>query len=260
MNTTIIDRMFWFGFLVTLGLLSVWIVISLILVNQSKRLIFKTERSFGVIPSVPYQQEYFFLSTGQVIDTWYFPNTDSETAILYLHGNSGRIPSFFPELMTKGSVLSPAYPRFHTSSGDLDQNSVYQTAQGALEHLKAKGFAEENIIVMGHSLGGSPAIYLGANHPRLKKVILINTFSSIYSMCKRTYGPFCEFGRDIFYNAQYARQTIVPVDMYHVRNDTTIPTQESEELYKYIKTDQKTLTILENWNHNAFSFEEIRFD
>ncbi len=79
--------------------------------------------------------------------------------------------------------MSPAYPGYHESEGKSTVDSVHETAVLAYEWLvQKKGFAENKITILGHSLGGSPAIYLAAKKPQAKQLVIINTFST-YRVC-----------------------------------------------------------------------------
>ena len=69
---------------------------------------------------------------------WFFENKYSDEVILYLHGNTGRLAYFFPELIKKANILSPAYPGYHESEGKPSVDSVYETAFLAYEWLVQK--------------------------------------------------------------------------------------------------------------------------
>ena len=244
--------------LTIVGLFLFWLLLSLYLANQAGQLIFLPERSYNIIPPIGYQQEFFSTPSGEDIDAWYFPKENSENAILFLHGNSGRPPHFFPDLTQQASVYAPSYPRFGLSSNkDLSQETVFETAEGALKQLKEKGYQPENITVMGHSFGGAPAVYLASQNDDLGKLIVINSFSSVYSMCVRSYFFLCEFGRDIFPSSTYAKEVTIPTEIYHYPNDSTIPFAEGQKLFEAVGSEDKTFIELSGYSHAAIPFGEI---
>lgn len=240
-------------------LIGAWFLISYILYIQSGKVIFNRERSFHIypLPQTGYQQEFIKLSDGTTIDLWHSPKEDSNQLIIYLHGNSGRIPSLYRDLTEYGSVITPAYPGFHFSEGTPTQESVFETAVQTYEHAKELGYNPENITIFGHSFGGAPAIYLASQDIEAKRLIVINTFSSLYSMCRRQYGPFCELGKTLYFSTRYAQSVSIPTTVAHLKTDTRVPFEEGRKLYETIGTDKKEFIELTDNVHPYPSLKEF---
>jgi uncharacterized protein len=120
--------------------------------------------------------------------------------------------------------VSPAYPGYHESEGSPSVDNVYQTAVDTYDWLvNVKKIPENKIIIFGHSLGGSPAVYLASKKPKANKLVLINTFSSVQSMCSRQASFLCAFTGAIFNTAKNAENVTIAVIQFGYVGDTTIP-------------------------------------
>jgi len=178
---------------------------------------------------------------------------------LYLHGNTGRLAYFFPELIKKANILSPAYPGYHESEGKPSVDSVYETAFLAYEWLvHKKGFPENKITTLGHSLGGSPAIYLASKKSQAKQLVLINTFSSIQSLCFRQYSILCVFSGSVFNSAEQAKKVLLPVRHFAYCGDLDIPFEENQKLFQFFtKSKDKKFFVLDGYTHAYSNFDQI---
>ena len=236
-----------------------WLLASLYLLSQSTALIFDNKVSWSPIPNFGYQQNYIRNSKDQNTSLWYFPKSDSDQVILYLHGNAGRINAFFPELTSQANVLSPAYPGYHESEGGPTPETTYETAKLAYDWLvNTKGFKENQITILGHSMGGSPAVYLASEKPNAKKLVLINTFSSVQSMCFRQYSILCGFTGGIFNSAENAKKVTIPVRQFAYLGDLTVPFEEGKTLFTYFeKSNDKKFVELQGNTHTFPDFQTV---
>jgi predicted esterase len=195
------------------------------------------------------------------------PQLEEINFVLYLHGNAGRLDDLMSGLgdnirQTKLSIVSPSYPGYHESEGSPTVQNTYQTAIDTYDWLvNVKKIPENKIIILGHSLGGSPAAYLASKKPKAKKLVLINTFSSVQSMCFAKYSILCMFTGDIFNTAENAKKVTIPVRQYHLKTDSTVPFYEGEKLFKYFtNTQDKKFTELTRYTHSVIDWEVINKD
>jgi len=241
-----------FSVLITL-LIGGWLLFATILVAISSKLIFKPADSHSVKVEVPYEQLWLTDAKERQIDTLWIENPNAEQVIIYLHGNVGRLSQFFAPLSQKYSILAPAYPGYHGSTGKPTPEDVYSTALLAYDYLTQRGFKEEQIILFGHSLGGSSAVYVAAQRPQLGKLVIVNTFNSMYDMCWFKWKFACVFAKDIFNTAKYAPLVNGKVRQYHDRNDAVVPFSQGEKLYQHFTgTEDKKFTVLENATHSDY--------
>lgn len=239
-------------------LLVFWLILSAFLYTQSTTLIFNNSISTAPVPAYGYKLNFIRNKAGQNISIWEFQNITTDTVILYLHGNAGRIADYFTPLQQYGSVYSPSYPGYHESEGKPTPENTYETAVLAYDYLvNTLKIPEEKIIILGHSMGGSPATYLASKKPKAKKLILINTFSSFQSMCFRQYTVFCVFAGDIFNTAKYAPEVKIPVRQFVYKGDLTVPPDEGRKLFTYFKNEDKKLIELDDYTHTYFNFDKV---
>ncbi len=253
----------WIKILITvIVLILIWLLASLYLTSQSDQLIFQNKLSWASIPDEgSYTQEYIRGIDGDNINIRIYPalNTDSNKTVLYLHGNAGRLVNFFPELRKIGQVYSPAYPGFNESEGQPNQEKSFDAAIKAYDYLvNIKKIPESNIIIFGHSLGGSVATYLASQKPNTGKLVLLNTFSSMQSMCFRNYSILCSFTNDIFNSAKYAEKVKTDVLHFGYEKDQTTPFEETLKLAPYFKSAKSYKQVkLYEYSHSFPEWKEI---
>jgi pimeloyl-ACP methyl ester carboxylesterase len=246
--------------LVIIALLAIWLIGSMYLTGQAGSMVFNNVVSWAPVPNYGYNQEFITNSSGQRVEVWSFiSSSTSDQYLLYLHGNAGRLPNFFPQLTTKFNVVSPSYPGYHASESKPTVENVYDTALVTYDYLvNTKKIPEDKITIFGHSMGGSPAIYLAANRPKAKKLVIVNTFSSIQSMCFKQYSIFCAFAGNIFNSASNASKVTMPVRQFAYKNDTTVPFEEGKTLYTYFTgSNDKAFFEMDKTTHSYPDFELI---
>ena len=236
-----------------------WLAFASVLVSVSSKLIFHTQDSKSATIDIPYEQLWVTDGENRKIDMVWVDNPAAQQVVLYLHGNRGRLSHFFPTLSQEYKVLAPAYPGYHGSEGSPTTENVYSTALLAYDYLLEQGYQENQIIILGHSLGGSPAVYTAAQRPSASKLVLINTFSSIYSMCVPQWGIGCFFSKPILNSAAYAPFVFTKVREFHNVNDDVVPYSEGVELFaNFTGTSDKIFVDLPpSTSHSDFDMLEI---
>jgi uncharacterized protein len=241
-------------------LLVIWLAASLYLYTQATSMVFNNSVSWAPVPQSGYTLNFVKNKSGQNISLWTFTNSSNDKWILYLHGNAGRLPNINAELVRQANVLSPAYPGYHESESGPTVNNVYETAVIAYDYLVNERKVPENkIIIFGHSMGGSPAVYLASQKNQGSKLVLVNTFSSIQSMCFRSYSILCGFAGNIFNSAENAKQVKIPVRQFAYQNDTTVPYNEGKKLYEYFTaSNDKKFVTMDKYTHSYPDWEAIK--
>jgi pimeloyl-ACP methyl ester carboxylesterase len=124
---------------------------------------------------------------GNEIDTMFVDNRNTKsdngkTLVITAEGNAGfyEIGIMGTPLDLRFSVLGFNHPGFGGSSGEplpsQDQNAVDAVMQFAIESL---GFAPENIMLFGWSIGGYSSLWLASQYPNIKGVVLDATFDDL---------------------------------------------------------------------------------
>jgi predicted esterase len=233
--------------------LVIMIVISFLVPSK----LYKPERSYNVYSPVNFSQE-FIQSSGKRLDAWWIVNPNSDEVVLYFHGNSGRTLDFLSIISARYNVMSVAYPGYHYSEGKPSRDSINQAAVDTYDYVKNEmGFSDEKIIIYGHSMGGAPATYLAARKDKAKKLILVNTFSSVKSMCSLSYGPLCSLVIGYFDSAKEAKQVKIPVRQYHLKRDPVVPFSEGKKLFEnFEKSKDKKFVELEFGVHSRIDINQ----
>jgi uncharacterized protein len=245
-----------------LALALVYVLICSYVLSAIPGSLFDNKVSWAPVPSYGYNIQWLKNSANQNISLWEFSNPKSDEAVLYLHGNSGRINDFFPFLYQfGGNVFSVSYPGYHESEGSPTPENVLESATLAYDEIIKKGFPENKITIVGHSMGGSPATYLASTKPAAKKLILINTFSSIQSMCMRSFSVLCAFTGKILNSSEYAKNVTIPVRQFAYRNDLNVPYEEGRKLYEnFTNSKDKDFVTMDKNTHTYPDWDLITLE
>lgn len=239
--------------------LTTWLVMATVLLQRASSLIFAPQESHQMQVDVPYQQLWLTNKNNQKIDAIWIENLHAKQVVLYLHGNRGRLSHFFPPLHTQYKIFAPAYPGYHNSEGVPTPEGAYETALLAYDYLIEQGYQEQEIILLGHSLGGCPAVYTAAQRPAVSKLVLVNTLHSMFDLCYPKWGIRCIFARPLFNSGKYAPLVSTKVRVFHAPHDDIIPYAQGQKLFtKFIGThDKKFITLPENCAHSEFDVLEV---
>lgn len=188
-----------------------------------------------------------------------FKSVYSKGLIFYLHGNAGSLENW-------GSV-GETYDNFGYDTFILDyrgygksdgritsEDQLFSDVQIAYDYVK-KLYNEENIIVLGYSVGTGPACKLAsANNPKL--LILQAPFYSLVDMLKNMFPIFPEFLLTYrFETNEYITDCTMPIVIFHGTKDEVIPYEQSLKLKPLLKPTD-TLITLEGEGHNGMTDSE----
>lgn len=112
----------------------------------------------------------------------------TDTVILYLHGNAGNIDYYWNRIKllantgrkNRFGVLAIDYRGFGLSEGSPTEEGMYADTDAAMKWLKENGLTDDRLIIYGFSLGSAPATELIANPRTMQpfKLMLENPFAS----------------------------------------------------------------------------------
>jgi len=242
-------------------------VISVILVSviglnlvyyvQQPRMLFFPTRDMQKTPKdwgLAYEDVYLDSSNGNRIHGWFMPNSKSNRAILFFHGNGGNISHRGDSLVIFSrlglNVLIVDYQGYGNSEGRPGEQEFNDDAHAAFRELTEKrGFIKENIVVFGRSLGGAVASRLAAE-TQPGTVILESTFSSISDMAARFFPLMSKFvvQRYHFNTIEQVRKINSPVLVLHSRSDEIIPFASGEQVY--LAANKPKLFVEMTGDHN----------
>ena len=237
-------------------LLAIWIGACYVLLIVSPKMIFKTGKSKNVVFHLQPVQEFRTNKSGDSIDIVWIPNDTAKITYLYFHGNIGRLTKVLDDLHPFGNICSPAYPGYSKSTGEPTTENIYETVDIAIKFLREKNIDLKNIVVIGHSMGGSPAMYAAVHYPELKKVITVNTFYSMKKMCEDKYKIFCLFSGSVLNTSSLAPDAKAPILICHTPADSLIPFIQGEMLFKIVGSLHKEFRKT-GGTHGEFDMTEV---
>jgi fermentation-respiration switch protein FrsA (DUF1100 family) len=186
----------------------------------------------------PFEDVFFKTSDSLELNGWFFPATANspraQLVFLNCHGNGGNIShrlGLYQALLGLGAnVFTLDYRGYGLSQGSPSEAGTYLDAQAAYHWLRTKGFAAQNNIVYGESLGGGIASELCVREPT-GGLVLQSTFTSLPEIGRELY-PWLPVSRlsTIKYDTRSKLPRLkIPVLVMHSRDDGLIGFRHSQE-------------------------------
>eukprot|EP01015_Nassula_variabilis_P012257 TRINITY_DN1995_c0_g1_i4.p2 TRINITY_DN1995_c0_g1~~TRINITY_DN1995_c0_g1_i4.p2 ORF type:complete len:136 (+),score=16.13 TRINITY_DN1995_c0_g1_i4:255-662(+) len=105
-------------------------------------------------------------------------------------------------------------------------------------------YQQEDIFLVGRSLGSGPAVYLASNIANIGGLILISSLYSVKKVVSNKVGSLlAQLTPDIFKNYQLIEKVTCPLLMIHGSKDTLIPISQAERLYQKCSSEVKEFVI-----------------
>lgn len=244
--------------------------------NVFKRSLVASARNITPISSElkPITREVAIESTPQESTyAWDIENKKSDKYVIYLHGasqNITNIQNLYKSIIneTDFSVLALEYRGFGKNNPKkVNSQTFLEDTLAATNYLKKdKKVKEENIFVIGHSMGTYPASILANKKPGLGRLILVAPLGSVASQpldvnlwfAKRM-SPFVRFLfknfkilraplANFFKIEKHLQQTQVPTDIIHAQNDRLIKYTSSQNMAK-LCPNLHSFTLLKQGGH-----------
>lgn len=185
-----------------------------------------------------------------------FKADSSKGLIVYLHGNAGSIDSWGEVAKTYTDlhydVCLYDYRGYGKSEGKISsEKQLYQDAQAVYDQMKSQ-YKEEQIIVLGYSIGTGMATYLAANnHPQL--LILQAPYYSMIDLAKKKFPLAPSFLLKYkLENNLRIKECKMPVLVFHGTMDEVIYYESSKKLQTLFKNEDRLIT-LEGETHNGIT-------
>lgn len=186
------------------------------------------------------------------LHAWWIPSAGSKIATLFLHGNAGNIThrgSHVREIIAAGSsLLLLDYRGYGKSAGRPTEAGLYADADAAYEHLAARGYRPEQIVIHGESLGTAVAADLASRHLSAG-LVLEAPFTSARDVAAKMLpliGPLLIWSYD---TRAKIRRVRAPVLILHGDHDEVIPFEMGRALFDAAPTP-KSLWPVTGAGHN----------
>lgn len=186
--------------------------------------------------------------------------TRSKGVILYLHGNRGSNRRCIRQ--TRGmqghgyDIFMPDYRGYGKSDGAIySEKQMHADIQKVYDYLK-QHYRENQIIVLGYSLGTGMATHLTA-HNDPQQLILVAPYISMVNL-KNRWLPFIPnfIVKYQLKNKDWIAQIEQPITLFHGTEDQVIPFNSSERL-QAIKPQSIQLISLSGESHRGALFNPI---
>lgn len=195
-----------------------------------------------------------------------YPKTDPEEppAALWVmfHGNASLALDWLDFLEgyqgERTGFLLVDYPGYGQCKGKASPNSILENSTRAMQLLAEKlgvsvSDLEQNMGVLGLSLGGATALQFAGASDNVESVVLVSTFTSLRAMARRTVPPpFHLLLRHNYDNKARigelcARDSKPEIYIYHGVDDGLIPSEMGLELKR--ACEDASFTSLANGDH-----------
>jgi len=190
---------------------------------------------------------------------------NSKGVILYFHGNAGAIHDWGKRahlfLNNQYDVLFVDYRGYGKSDGDYcNPEELFNDALKVYNYTKSL-YKEENIVVLGFSLGSGLASYVASkNKP---KMLILNApyYSWKKLIAEEIAPPIPEFL--IKYNIptyQFLKTVSCPIKIFHGTKDFLINPKTNSEKLKQLYPEKIDLIYIEDASHNGIHITKQYYD
>lgn len=202
-----------------------------------------------------YEEVFFPTSDGHRLHGWYIPG-DSDTTLLWFHGNGGNIGHRVDELALVHARLDVNvfifdYRGYGNSEGSPSERGIYRDARAALAYLRTRPeLAPDQIVYLGRSLGAAVAIELATDQPPAG-LVLVAPFASLGDMARIAY-PYLPLNwllGNRYNSVARISQLHQPVLILHGDQDEIVPLSQGEKLLE-AANPPKSFQVLPGAGHN----------
>jgi len=223
---------------------ALFVVLTAYLYFYQKSFVFFPVKELAASPDqlgLGYEDIFIDVTSGERIHAWYFPNettsNEPKRAVLFCHGNAGNISHRLPtaQLLAELNVAALLfdYRGYGRSDGRVGETEAYADARAAFDWLvNEKGFAPEEIIIFGRSLGGAVAIEL-ATQVKCAGLLVESSFTSVLEMGRKAF-PILPIGLLLKYKFESDEKigTVACRALFvHSPQDDIIPFEMGRVLY-----------------------------
>jgi len=182
-----------------------------------------------------------------------------EGVILYLHGNRGSNRRCLRQARNMAGngidIFMPDYRGYGKSDGVMEnEKQAFSDVQKVYDYL-LENYEEDEIVIVGYSLGSAMASHLAAtNSPG--KLVLVAPFYSLLDLKNMRIPIIPNFlAKYPFRNHRALEQVRCPVQIYHGTRDELIPFSSAARLEK-INPDLIEVIPLEGEGHRGAIFDQ----
>jgi len=195
------------------------------------------------------KEVFIELPEGLRLNALVYQKPGQKNLLIYFQGNAKNLQNWLDNHRSamdwETNVLVADYRGFGKSGGEMrGQKTMYKDAESIYDYAISLGYAPENIILYGYSMGTAPALHLAAIRPA-KKLILESPYSSIKEIAwvgkKAPSYPFN--------NKEKARWVTVPALILHGTRDTVLTPDHAQRVFENLGAEKKELQLINGGGH-----------
>lgn len=216
---------------------------------------------YQLTSSSPFEQIEVPGTDGMVIKSWLTKGDPTKKTFIFFHGNAGnaadRMVMMRVLVNADHTVVLAEYRGYGNNPGKPSEKDITSDAEELVSYIKDKGVSEQDIILMGRSLGTGVATQLAANYD-IAALILISPFSSLADVASDIYPyfPVSLLIRDRFDSEEAIAKTKTPILMFHGELDGTIPIKFGRRLFE-AALEPKQFIPIPLVGHNDLNMDQI---
>ncbi len=204
-----------------------------------------------------FEEVEFASADGTKIVAWFLPKQYATRTALICHGNGENVAQSSASMghaireLLNANVLVYDYRGFGKSEGSPHEKGILEDSEAALDWLNTKtGTNPEDVILIGHSIGGGPACFLAGKYGA-KSLILQRTFTSLVSAAQHRYPliPVSLLMRNRYSSKERIVNYTGPLFQSHGTADTLVPFELGEQLFKCCPSEHKVFFPLQGRGH-----------
>jgi fermentation-respiration switch protein FrsA (DUF1100 family) len=201
-------------------------------------------------PGLGQEDAHFTADDGTKLHGWYVAHPRPRAVVLFCHGNAGNI-AHRAELLSSlrdevgVSALIFDYRGYGRSEGSPSEAGVLADARAARTWLAQRaGVPEDEVVVMGESLGGAVAVDLAASGGA-RALILENTFDRLSDVAAYHFPwlPVRWLLRTQLNSAEKIPAYRGPVLALHGDCDTIVPYERGRRLFEAANAPKEFVTL-----------------
>lgn len=236
--------------------LLIWIIVLIVFLFFQRKLIYIPNKQ--IVHLTHYDQSYIQIirwknPSGIELFGFYRQAQESFPTIIFFHGNAGNIAGRKPLLYLLSEigygVFMPEYRGYGGIAGRPSEQGLYEDAQSAITILLRQYVKDNDIILMGESLGTGVALEM-AQRFKVKAVILQAPFLDLNELRDLHY-PYIKLPLlDKYQNFDKIKDIEVPILILHGSADKIVPYCHGQRLYELaVKSACRELKTFENGTH-----------
>lgn len=202
------------------------------------------------------EEVYFQAADGTRLHGWHVPHDQPRAVMLFCHGNAGNVTHRADSLRALHNGVGVAvfvfdYRGYGRSAGRPSEEGIIADARAARAWLAQRAAVpEQEIVVLGESLGGAVAVHLAAEDGA-GALVLESTFTSVADMGAELYPwlPVRYLIRTRLDSLSKIAKYHGPVLISHGDCDTIVPFAHAQRLFR-AANEPKEFVAMTGCDHN----------